>query len=290
MQYHQRIGAILRAGRVREEVKPQQVLKLDTESFYHLNLKPTTDMKTITELLERSKQVRRETLNLAIKNSGYHFGRSFSATEILIALYDIVLKDEDKFILSKGHACWPWYVLLRERGYDPKIAGHPSIDPANGVCCTTGSLGHGLPMDIGMAMARKLKKKDRRIYVLMGDGECQEGTTWESLLTAPHHQLDNLTAIIDCNGIQGSGFVENILPIRGLEKVAETLGWSVSQIDGHFIPDIVGALGERVQGKPRMIIAHTIKGRGVSYMENRPEWHSKFPDPEQLKQAYKELE
>ena len=247
-------------------------------------------MKTITELLERSKQIRRDTLNLAVNNGGYHFGGSFSATEILISLYDHILRAEDKFILSKGHACWPWYVLLKERGYDPKIEGHPSIDPANGICCTTGSLGHGLPMGIGIAMAKKIKKEEGRIYVLMGDGECQEGTTWESLLTARNHQLDNLTAIVDSNGIQGSGFVEGVLPIKGLEKVAETLGWSVSEIDGHSIPDIVSALRERVQDKPRMIIAHTIKGRGVSFMENRPEWHSKFPDPEQLKQAYKELE
>lgn len=247
-------------------------------------------MKTITELLERSKQVRRETLNLGVNNGGYHFGGSFSAVEILVALYDVVLKEEDKFILSKGHACWPWYVLLRDRGYNPQLSGHPSIDLTNGISCTSGSEGHGLPMGIGMAMARKLRNKGGRIYVLMGDGECQEGTTWESLLTARHHRLDNLTAIIDWNEIQGSGFVKDILPIDGLEKVAEIMGWSVAQINGHSYPEILDALAENVERKPRMIIAHTVKGKGVSYMEGRPQWHAKFPTPEQLSQAFKELE
>lgn len=247
-------------------------------------------MKTISEFLERSKQVRRETLQLGISNGGYHFGGSFSATEILIALYDVILQEEDKFILSKGHACWPWYVLLRERGYTPQLGGHPSIDPANGIYCTTGSEGHGLPMGIGMAMARKFRRKPGRIYVLIGDGECQEGTTWESLLTASHHKLDNLTAIVDWNKIQGSGFVKDILPIDGLEKVAEVLGWSVGQIDGHSYPEILDALQKTDEGKPRIIIAHTVKGKGVSYMEGMPQWHAKFPSPEQLQQAYKELE
>lgn len=251
--------------------------------------KTRAPVKTTAELLERSKQIRRDTLDLGTKNGGYHFGGSFSATEILISLYDVVLRDEDKFILSKGHACWPLYVLLRERGYDPKLEGHPSRDEANGIWCTTGSLGHGLPMGIGMAMARKLRKEGGRIFVLMGDGECQEGTIWESLLTASFHGVDNLTAIVDANGIQGSGYVRNILPVSGLGKVAETLGWSVSEIDGHAYPEIIGALEVRPVGKPGLIIAHTVKGKGVSYMEDRPEWHSKFPDPEQLKQAYEEL-
>lgn len=247
-------------------------------------------MKTISELQERSKQIRRETLSLGTKNGGYHFGGSFSVTEILIALYDVVMGQDDRFILSKGHACWPLYVLLRERGYNPELSGHPSLDIANGIYCTTGSEGHGLPVGIGMAMARKFKKTNGKIYVVVGDGECQEGTMWESMLTASHHKLDNLVAIVDYNKIQGSGFVRDILPIQGLEKVAETLGWSVVQVDGHSYPELIDALSETHEGKPRMIIAHTVKGKGVSYMEGKPQWHAKFPDPQQLEQAYKELE
>jgi transketolase len=246
--------------------------------------------KQNTKLNERSKQIRRETLKLSKANGGYHYGGSFSAVEILISLYDHILKDEDKFILSKGHACWPYYVLLRERGFNPKLEGHPCLDERNGVHCTTGSEGHGLPTGIGMAMARKIKGKKGRIYVLLGDGECQEGTTWESLLTAPHRKLDNLTAIVDYNGIQGAGFVKDNLPINGFGKIAEILGWSVTEIDGHSFREIIVALKKKVKSKPRMIIAHTIKGKGVSYMENKPEWHAKWPNEEQEKQAFMELE
>lgn len=249
-----------------------------------------TMKKSIGELEKRSKEIRRETLSLGTKNGGYHFGGSFSAVDILVALYDVVLNEEDRFILSKGHACWPWYVLLRERGYTPELSGHPSYDPKNGITCTTGSEGHGLPTGIGMAMARKLRRQNGRIFVVVGDGECQEGTTWESLLTAPHHHLDNLVAIVDWNEIQGSGFVRDILPIPGLDKIAETLGWSVSVIDGHSYPEILEALIQRIPEKPRLIVARTVKGKGVSYMEGKPQWHAKFPDPEQLVQAYKELE
>lgn len=247
-------------------------------------------MKRNTELNERSKQIRRETIKLSKANGGYHYGGCFSVTEILICLYDHILEDQDKLILSKGHACWPYYVLLRERGFKPKLEGHPSIDVANSIYCTTGSEGHGLPMGLGMAMARKLKKQDGRIYVVMGDGECQEGTTWESLLTAAHHQLDNLTVIVDFNRIQGAGFVKDILPIDGLGKIAEIVGWSVEEIDGHSYSEILASLEKRGLGKPRLIVAHTIKGKGVSYMENKPEWHAKWLDEEHEKQAYEELE
>lgn len=246
--------------------------------------------RTIEELKARSKQLRRQTLELGTKNGGYHFGGSFSATEILLALYDVVLREDDRFIFSKGHACWPWYVLLRELGYNPELAGHPSLDHANGILCTTGSEGHGLPIGIGIAMARKRLGKPGRIFVLMGDGECQEGTTWESMLVAAHHRLDNLMAIVDYNGIQGSGYTKDILPIRGLATVAATLGWSTTEIDGHVYPDIIRALAGLSPDKPSMIVAHTIKGKGVSYMENRPEWHAKFPNPEELARAYEELQ
>jgi len=240
-------------------------------------------------LNERSKQIRRDTITLSKANGGYHYGGSFSAVEILISLYDKVLAPNDRFILSKGHACWPYYVLLRECGYDPKLEGHPTLDPNNGVHCSSGSEGHGLPIGIGMAMARKRKGEEGDIYVLIGDGECQEGTTWESLLIAAHYKLDNLTAIVDYNKIQGSGLVDDILPIQGIDRIAKILGWSVSEINGHSCDEIETVLKVKSYGKPRFIIAYTVKGKGVSFMENEPKWHAQWPDAEHEKQAFKEL-
>lgn len=249
----------------------------------------TNDELKETRLNERSKLIRRETIRLSKANGGYHYGGCFSVTEVLICLYDKVLTEKDKFILSKGHACWPQYVLLREKGYNPRLEGHPYRDETNGITCTTGSEGHGFPTGLGMALARKQLKKEGRIFVVVGDGECQEGTTWESMLTAVHRKIDNLVVIIDFNKIQGSGFVQDILPINKIGEIAETIGWSVANINGHDIDSLYKGLMEQVSGKPRMIIAHTLKGKGVSYMEGRPEWHSRWPNPEQEKTALEEL-
>ena len=238
---------------------------------------------------ERSKQIRRDTIKLSKANGGYHFGGCFSIVEILIALFDIILNRCDKFILSKGHACWPYYVLLMEKGYTPKLGGHPCRDEVNGIHCTTGSLGHGLPTAVGMAMAKKIKKESGMVYVLMGDGECQEGTTWESMLIAAKHELNNLIVIIDYNKIQGSSFVANILPIDKLGEIAEKIGWKVSKVDGHHCLDITTDAKQVWIGKPSMLIAKTIKGKGVSFMENRPEWHAKWLDDEKEKMAMEEL-
>lgn len=238
---------------------------------------------------DRSKQIRRDTLLLSKANGGYHYGGCFSAVEILIALFDHILQVNDRFILSKGHACWPYYVLLKEKGFNPKLEGHPSRDEQNGIHCSTGSLGHGLPMAIGMAMAKKTKGEDGRIYVLMGDGECQEGTTWESMLIAAHHKLDNLVAIVDWNGIQGSGFNKDILPLGGLYIVADALDWEVDRrYDGHSVEIMTNALRIKAS-RPLMIIASTTKGKGVSFMENRPEWHAKWPDAEHEARAMREI-
>jgi len=241
------------------------------------------------KLNERSKQVRRDTLKLSKAHGGYHYGGSFSIVEILIALYDRILQPEDKFILSKGHACWPLYVLLKERGLNPKLEGHPSLDEREGVHFTTGSEGHGFPAGAGMALARKIQGRNGQIYVLIGDGECQEGTTWESLLTAPHRKLDNLTVIVDWNLFQGAGAVKDTLPIDGLGSIARTLGWAVVAVDGHDTEEIHTALNYFEKDKPLLIIAHTVKGRGVSYMEGRGEWHAKYPDPEHEKRAFEDL-
>lgn len=245
-------------------------------------------------LNERSKQIRRDTIALSKANGGYHYGGCFSAVEILIALYDHVLTDDDRFILSKGHACWPWYVLLREKGFNPKLTGHPTRDEYNGVLCSTGSLGHGLPTGIGIALAKKIKGEKGRVFVLIGDGECQEGTTWESLLIAGHHKLDNLIVIVDWNGIQGSDFVHNILNMQRMNSpgilwvTAEEAGWITARRDGHDIIGLVDSLGEPAR-RAFLLIADTIKGKGVSFMENNPKWHACWPNAEEEAQALKEL-
>jgi transketolase len=241
------------------------------------------------ELSERSKQVRRDTLALSKANGGYHYGGCFSATEILIALYDQVLGPDDKFILSKGHACWPLYVLLQERGLNPKLSGHPERDEQNGITFTTGSEGHGFPAAVGMALARKQMGTPGRIFVLMGDGECQEGTTWESLLTAAHRKLDNLVVVVDMNKIQGSGFTDDILSVARIADVAKIFGWSLAIGDGHSPVVLKAMLKWHEEGRPHLVIAETIKGCGVSFIEGRPEWHSKWPNADQERQMLKEL-
>jgi len=239
-------------------------------------------------LSERSRQIRRDTITLSHANGGYHYGGCFSATEILIALFDSVLQHgEDQFILSKGHACWPYYVLLRELGLNPDLAGHPSRDPHNGVPCTTGSLGHGFPLAVGMALAKKAKGESGYVFVLMGDGECQEGTTWESLLIANNYRLDNLVVVVDWNGIQGSGRVDEVLPLDGFCRAAQSVGWDVAKIDGHNPDQIISACISR--GLPRLVIAETVKGKGISFMENQPEWHAKWPSIDEHRTMLEEL-
>jgi len=247
----------------------------------------------IVSLSERSKQIRRDTIKLSAANGGYHYGGSFSCVEILIALYDHVLGPDDRFILSKGHACWPWYVLLRERGFDPRLEGHPKRDPHNGVLATTGSLGHGLPTAVGLAQAKKMKGEPGRVFVLMGDGECQTGTTWESMLIARQLFLHNLVAIVDWNGIQGSARCLEVLPLEQerMRAAAEALGWLAAERDGHDVERLVGTLNFEAAdvGLPFLLIANTVKGKGVSFMENDPKWHSNWLGGEQLAQALGEL-
>ena len=240
--------------------------------------------------LQRCKQVRKDAIFLSKNNGGYHYGGSFSCVEILVSLYDHILGDYDKFILSKGHGCWAYYVLLQELGYKPLLEGHPHYDPSNGIYCTTGSMGHGLPVGIGMALAKKIKGESGSIFVLMGDGECQEGTTWESFLIAGKLNLKNLNIIIDSNGIQGSGFVADILPVVEVVMVtAAKAGWNVYEIDGHEndLIDLASTLNQ--SDSPNLVVANTVKGKGVSFMEGEPKWHSKPLGPELVEKAMEEL-
>jgi transketolase len=237
---------------------------------------------------ERAKQLRKDVLDLAVETGEGHLGGSFSEIEILISLYDHILKPEDKFILSKGHCSYPMYVLLREQKYNPKILTHPDIDEENGIYCTTGSLGHGLPIGVGMALARKMQNKSGKIYVLIGDGECQEGTTWESSLIASKFNLENLITIVDQNGLQALERTEDVLPLKRLEEKFYAFGWKTSKVDGHNIFEITKTLRKKVN-RPHMIIAKTVKGKGVSYMENNAEWHGKKVVFEEVQKAYEEL-
>jgi len=240
-------------------------------------------------LNKRSKQVRRDAISISKKNGGYHYGGSFSCAEILIHLFDNIMNKEDRFILSKGHGCWIYYVLLRELGYNPTLEGHPHYEPENGVFCTSGSMGHGFPTAIGFALARKIRKENSKVFVLVGDGECQEGTTWESILIGNRLNLNNLIVIVDNNKIQGSGFVGDILPVdKVLAATARAAKWNVYEIDGHN-DDLLNINICKESEKPILIIANTIKGKGVSFMENKPKWHSNWLADDLEKQAMEEL-
>jgi transketolase len=238
---------------------------------------------------ERSKQVRRDVIKLMHEHNLQHYGGSMSCIEIMIALFDYVMKPNDIFLLSKGHCCGPLYVLLREKGLNPIISHHPKYDPANGINMTSGSLGHGLGFGIGIALSKKIKNEQGRIFVLMGDGELAEGTLWESLLIHDKLELDNLTVIIDHNLLQGSDRTYNILRIN--EDVITS-----AHIDGHNIDTLVMALStyhlrdKYPDNYTQYIFAETYKGKGVSFMSDKSEWHSKVLSPAEYEQALKELE
>jgi len=248
------------------------------------------DVEKEVKLKQKAKELRKKALDLAVEKKEGHLGGAFSAIELILALYDEILNPEDRFLLSKGHNCYPMYLKLRERGFNPTISGHPDIDCANGICCTSGSLGHGPPIAAGMAFAKKLKQEPGQVYVMVGDGECQEGTIWETSFLAAHHKLTNLTLIVDHNKIQGSEKIENVLSLGNLKQKFESFGWHVLEIDGHSFGEIIPCLQYRHETKPVAIIAHTIKGKGVSFMENNPQWHGGVPKEDQLNQAYVELQ
>jgi transketolase len=239
------------------------------------------------DIHSRAKQLRRETLQLAIETNNEHVAPAFSMVELLIAVYDH-MKPEDKFILSKGHGCLSWYALLRQRGLNPDLQHHPDIDSKNGIEATTGSLGHGLPIGVGMAMARKKGGLKGHIYVLVGDGELQEGTTWECALLAAHHKLDNLVLIIDRNHLQALDRTEKILSINNLWHKFSAFGWYPIQIDGHSFRDINYALKAKHK-RPKTIIAETIKGKGLPMAEGNPQWHNYLPQGEELKECVEYL-
>jgi len=239
-----------------------------------------------------AKKIRKTILEMAINHSDGHIAPAYSLVEILICLYENIMNKEDKFILSKGHGCLGLYAVLEYKGFYPKYSGHPDIDEKNGIFCTTGSLGHGLPIAVGMAIAKKHMKKNGHIFVMIGDGECQEGTAWESLNLAKHFKLDNLTIIIDNNKLQALDTIKKIISEDNLYGKFKVFGCNTHEIDGHDFNDISKCLSSSAIKKDmsRAIIANTIKGKGLSFMEGKPEWHSRIPEGDLLKRAHKELE
>jgi transketolase len=264
------------------------------------------DLKTV------AKRLRRDIVTMIGKAGSGHPGGSLSAVEIVTTLFWRILrhkpadpqwKDRDRFILSKGHAVPVLYSVLAECGYFPKselatlrqldshLQGHADRTATPGVEMSSGSLGQGLSFAIGVALAGRLNSQSFRVYALLSDGECDEGQTWEAAMSAAHFKLDNLTAIVDNNGIQLSGFNRDIMNLDPLNKKWESFGWHVTDIDGHNLDQLLDALkkAQKVRGQPAVIIAHTIKGKGVSFMENNVDFHGKAPNAEQLEKALKEL-
>ena len=187
------------------------------------------------------------------------------------------MSKNDKFILSKSHASFPYCLILKSKGYNPKLTTHLEIDIKNGINCTTGSLGHGLPIATGMAFAKKKKKEKGKIFVLISDGECQEGTTWESFLIASKHKLNNLIVIVDYNKIQALSRIEDVLPLHDLSKKFKSFNWNCKEIkNGHSFSSLISSLSQiKEKNKPTVFIVNTIKGKGIKEFENDPVWHAK---------------
>lgn len=268
------------------------------------------ESQELVRLAEISKNTRKLILEAVTEAGSGHPGGSLSAVEILVTLYFYKMKhdpknpsweDRDRFILSKGHASPLIFSILAQAGYFPveeiktfrkinsRLQGHSDFRTP-GVEYSGGSLGIGLSVSVGMALAAKLDNKSHRIYVLLGDGELQEGQVWEAALTAAKYKLDNLTAIVDRNGIQQDGLTEQIMPLEPLAAKWKAFNWNVIQIDGYNFEQIIGALekAENTINRPTVIIAHTTKGKGVSFMEWSPEWHGKAPKKESLGKIIKE--
>ena len=262
-------------------------------------------------LKEMARQYRREILEMITEAGSGHPGGSLSAVEILISLYECKMRHRpaepdwpmrDRFVMSKGHASPALYVTLANCGYFPKaelatfrklgsrLQGHVYAG-VPGVELSTGSLGQGFSVANGIALGARLRGADFRVYCLLGDGEIQEGQVWEAAMTAAHRRLDNVCVILDCNGVQENGPVAVIKGEEPLDEKWRSFGWHVLEADGHDFGEMLSALdeAETVTGKPTIIIAHTVKGKGVSFMEGQAAWHGKAPSREELRRALSDL-
>jgi len=259
-----------------------------------------------------AKKLRRHVITMTATAGSGHPGGSLSAADIITALYFKAMRhnpknqqwpDRDRFIMSKGHAAPILYAALAESGYfpveelatlrklDSRLQGHTDRNLTPGVEMSAGSLGMGLSFGIGVALAARLDHCDYRTYVLLSDGECDEGQTWEAALSAAQFKLDNLTVIVDRNRIQLTGWTRDIMNLEPLSQKWQAFGWHTIDIDGHDFNQILAAFqeAEKIKNKPPVIIARTIKGKGVSFMENNPKFHGKAPTPEEAERALKEL-
>lgn len=266
-----------------------------------------------SDLRKKSNWVRRKILEMIVSAGKGHIGGAFSCTDILVTLYysGILRFDpsnpewekRDRFILSKGHSVAALYAILSDLGYFSVselknyqkefsvLSGHPHRK-IPGIEADTGSLGHGLGIAAGLALSAKMDKKDFLTFVLIGDGECYEGSVWEAAMFAGHHKLDNLVGILDKNGICSTDFIEDCLQTEPLAEKWSAFGWEVINVNGHSFDEmqpLFGSLRIRKSKRPLMVIAETVKGRGVSFMENNPNWHHTVPNPAQLEMARKEL-
>lgn len=260
---------------------------------------------------EKCREIRKEIFIQAYHAGGAHMGAAFSVTDILGVLYfgDVLRyqpdnpewSERDKVILSKGHAGVALYAALAIAGYFDKehlktfcqpgsnLGGHPKINEIPGVEASTGALGHGLSFAIGIAYANKVDEKDSHVYAILGDGECQEGSVWEGALSAPTLELDNLTVIVDHNKLQAMDDLEKIVHMSPFVDKWKAFGWNVVEIDGHNYEEIKEALLVRKKGKPTLVVANTIKGKGVSFMEGVPIWHYRMPNEQELPILMREL-
>ena len=231
----------------------------------------------IKKLDQKAHKLRVDTFNAFIKKGEAHLGGSFSMIEIFLTLYEVILKKNDKFILSKSHSSYPMSIYLREKGFKTKLSTHLEIDEKNKVFCTTGSLGHGLPIATGMALARKKIKKKGKIYILISDGECQEGTTWESLLIGSKHKLNNLVIIVDYNKLQALSKLKDALPLNNIYKKFKSFNWNCINVQhGHSFKDLIKKFNlAKKSKKPTVIVVNTIKGKGIREFENDPIWHAR---------------
>jgi len=273
---------------------------------------PLLGKYTIGELREIARKIRVDILKMLNRAKSGHSGGSLSAVEILVSLYYVVMhhrpddpewRERDRFVLSKGHAAPLLYAVLASCGYFPKeelgtlrklgsrLQGHPKAKSLPGVEVSTGSLGQGLSIANGIALGVRLDNLPSRVYALLGDGEIQEGMVWEAAMSASHYSLDNLCAVIDNNGFQIDGAVNRVMNIYPIAEKFSAFGWNVYEVDGHDFIQLIEAFNraKTAKGKPSVIVARTIKGKGVSFMEGKYEYHGVPPTDAELEQALKEL-
>lgn len=263
--------------------------------------------KDVERLEEQAVQLRRDIVEMIHAAKAGHPGGSLSAVDMITALYFHVMRidpqnprweDRDRFVLSKGHAC---PALARRGFFDPKhlttlrqyhsiLQGHPDMNKTPGIDISSGSLGNGLAIGVGMAMSGRLHHQDYMTYVMLGDGEVQEGMVWEAAMAAHHHDLGNLVAIVDCNGVQINGWVNEIMTVEPLADKWRAFGWNVVEVNGHNMKDLLTVLHTaKTMRHPTVILMRTVKGRGVSFMEDDCKWHGNSPSDEELVQAILEI-